>query len=67
MEVCLSCLLCFQLEVSAKGRSLVQRCSTDCGVSECDQEDLIMGRPWPTGGFWATGRGEGGWEVLLTG
>jgi len=24
--------------------------STDCGVSECDREASIMGRPWPTGG-----------------
>jgi hypothetical protein len=29
---------CFVLsEVSATGRSLVQGCPTDCGVSECDQ------------------------------
>jgi hypothetical protein len=26
-----------QVEVSATGRSLVQRSPTDCGVSECDQ------------------------------
>ena len=28
---------CCQVEVSATGRSLVQRSPTDCGVSECDQ------------------------------
>jgi hypothetical protein len=29
--------LCCQVEVSATGRSLVQRSHTDCGVSENDQ------------------------------
>jgi hypothetical protein len=29
--------LCCQVEVSATGRSLVQRSPTDCGVSVCDQ------------------------------
>jgi hypothetical protein len=29
--------LCCQVEVSATGRSLVQRSPTDCGVSEYDQ------------------------------
>jgi hypothetical protein len=29
--------LCYQVEVSATGRSLVQRSPTDCGVFECDQ------------------------------
>jgi hypothetical protein len=38
-----------QVEVSATGWSLVQR-SPECGVSECDRETSIMGRPWPTGG-----------------
>jgi hypothetical protein len=28
--------VCCQVEVSATGRSLVQRSPTDCGVSECD-------------------------------
>jgi hypothetical protein len=32
------------------GRSLVQRSNTECGVSQCDREDLIMGRPWPING-----------------
>jgi len=31
-------VMCFQVEVPAKGWSLVQRSSTDCGVSECDRE-----------------------------
>jgi len=30
-------VVCCQVEVSATGRSLVQRSPTDCGVSECDQ------------------------------
>ena len=32
MDVCLS-VVCCQVEVSATGRSLVQRSPTDCGVS----------------------------------
>jgi hypothetical protein len=44
-----------QVEVSATGRSLVQRSPTECGVSECDREASIMRRPWPTGGCCATG------------
>ena len=39
-----------EVEVSASGRSLVQRSPTDCGVSECDREASTMKRPWPTGG-----------------
>jgi hypothetical protein len=41
--------VCFQVEVSVTGRSLVQRSPTECGVSECDREASIMRRPWPTG------------------
>ena len=46
-----SCECCvFQVEVSATFRSLIQRSSTECGVStECDRESSIMRRPWPTG------------------
>jgi hypothetical protein len=40
----------FQVEVSASGRSLVQRSPTECGVSECDNKSLIMRSPWPTRG-----------------
>ena len=36
-----------QVEVSLSDRSIVQRSPTDCGVSECDHEALIM-RPWLT-------------------
>jgi hypothetical protein len=43
-----------QVEFSTLGRSLYQRSSTDCGVSECDREDSILRRLWPTGGFYAT-------------
>ena len=34
-----------QVEVSATGRSLVQRTPTDCGVSERDSEASTMRRP----------------------
>jgi hypothetical protein len=47
------CVVCSQLEVSATGRSLVQRSPTECGVSECDCEASIIGRPWPTRGCYA--------------
>jgi hypothetical protein len=29
---------------------LVQSSPTECGVSECNREALIMRRPWPTEG-----------------
>jgi hypothetical protein len=48
---------CCQIEVSASGWSLVQRSPTECGVSECDRQDSIMRRPWPTGGCCAMGGG----------
>ena len=38
-----------QVEVSATGRSLVQRSPTECGVSECDGEESVMGKPCPQG------------------
>ena len=49
---CLSLVsvVCCQVEVSATGWSLVQRSSTDNGVSECDRETSIMRRPWPSTG-----------------
>jgi hypothetical protein len=43
-------LMCCQTEVSASGRSLVQRSPTKCGVSESDREASIIRRPWPTRG-----------------
>jgi hypothetical protein len=37
MDVCLFVgVVCYQVEVSATGRSLVQRSPTECGVSESD-------------------------------
>ena len=41
-------VVCFQVEVSATGRSFVPRRTTDCGVSECDREAWILGWPWST-------------------
>ena len=46
----LLCVVCCQVDVSASGWSLVRRSPTECGVSECDREALIMRRPWPNGG-----------------
>jgi hypothetical protein len=55
---CLSVVsvVCCQVEVSATGRSLVQRSLTECGVSECDREASIMRRPWPIRGCRANGK-----------
>jgi hypothetical protein len=39
-------VVCYQLEVSASGWSLVQRRPAECGVSECNRESSTM-RPWP--------------------
>ena len=49
---CLSAVsvVCCQVEVTAKGRSQVQRSPAECGVSECDSEAWIMKIPWPTSG-----------------
>jgi hypothetical protein len=42
-------VLCFQVEVSATGRYLVQRSPTKCGVSECDLEtSTTIERPRPS-------------------
>ena len=43
-----------QVEVSAPGRSLVQRSSVKCGVSEFDDESSIQRRACPSGavGHW---------------
>jgi len=35
-------VVCPQIEVSVRGRSLVQRSPTECGVSEYDHEASIM-------------------------
>jgi hypothetical protein len=57
---CLSVMsvVCGQVEVSPSGRSLIQWSPTECGVSECDHEALMMRRAWPTGGYCVMG-GEG--------
>ena len=39
-------VMCYQVEVSATGLSLVHRTPTECGVSECDREASTMRRPW---------------------
>ena len=41
--------LCCHAEVSATGRSLVQRAPAECGMSECDLETSTTNRLWPTG------------------
>jgi hypothetical protein len=48
-------VVCCEVQDPALGWSLVQRSPTECGVSECDCEALIMRRPWPTGGPCASG------------
>ena len=61
---CLSLLsvVCRQVEVSASSRSLVRRSPTECGVSECDCEVLIMKMPWPTRDCCAIGEKIYAWE-----
>ena len=49
-------VVCCQVEASASTWSLVQRISTECGVTECDRETSKMKRLWPTRGFRATNR-----------
>jgi hypothetical protein len=55
---CLSLVsvVCCHVESSEAGWSLLQRSPTECGVSECDREALLMRRPWPTTGCCTTGR-----------
>jgi len=47
-------VMCTQVEVSAKGLSLVHRSTGECGVSEYDREDSVMSRPWFTSGCGST-------------
>ena len=54
MSVYLS-VVCCQKEVSATGRSLVQRSPTECGVSVCDREASTMRKPLPITGCRAMG------------
>jgi hypothetical protein len=49
-------VVCFKVEVSASGWSLVQRSPTECGMSDCDHEALSMRTPWPTGRCCAIGK-----------
>jgi hypothetical protein len=58
MGVCVVIVVCCQVEVSASGRSLVQRTPTDCGVSECDREASKMRTPWPIRGYCAMGENQ---------
>ena len=46
-------LCCECCVLSGRGRSLVQRSPTQCGMSECDCESSIMGGPCPNGDWWA--------------
>ena len=46
----LESVVCCQVKVPASGCSLVQRSSTECGVSECDGQSSIVRRSWPTSG-----------------
>jgi hypothetical protein len=49
-------VVCCQIEVSAIGRSLVQRSLRDCGcVTVCDLETSSMRRPCPALGCCARG------------
>jgi len=41
-------VVCYHVEVSAAGRSRVQRSPTECGVSACDLETSTMRMPRPT-------------------
>jgi hypothetical protein len=41
-----SFIVCCQVEVTATGRSLIQRSNAERGVPECDVETSIMRRPW---------------------
>jgi hypothetical protein len=38
-------VVCCQVEVSAMGRSYVQRSCTECDVSECDRVTSTMRKP----------------------
>jgi hypothetical protein len=41
-------VVCCQVEVSASGRTLVQKSPTECGVYECDHEASTMRMPYLT-------------------
>ena len=48
------------------GSSLIHISPTECGVSECDHEDSIMRRPWPTRGCCAMGGIRGYFKIGTT-
>jgi hypothetical protein len=50
MSVCLSVVVCCQVDVSASDWTLVRRSSTECGVSDCNREALAVRRPRAGGG-----------------
>jgi len=60
-------VVCCQVEVCvcAAGRSLVQKSSTECGVSECHHEASIMRRPWTTRGCCAMENKDCGGVILV--
>jgi hypothetical protein len=41
-------VVCYEVEVSATGKSLVQRSPTECVVSECDRKASIIRKPSTT-------------------
>ena len=45
---CLSLVNVLCCQVTAMGRSLVQRSPTECDMAGCDLEPSIIRRPWPT-------------------
>ena len=45
------------VEFFVLGRTLVKRSTIERGVFECDREDLIMRKTWPTSGCCAIGGG----------
>jgi hypothetical protein len=42
-----SIVMCGLVDSPVSARSLVQRSTTECGVSECDRETSTMRIPWP--------------------
>jgi hypothetical protein len=58
-------VVCCQVKVSASGWSLVQRSSTEFGVSECNREAWIMSTPWPTKGCCVVGKKGTDWRIRI--
>jgi hypothetical protein len=50
MLTCVLIIVCHQVDISATGRSLMQRSSTEYGLSECYREASIIREPRPTSG-----------------